>query len=90
MSQMFDISSYYITHKNFDGWILKRIDSEQTLFLSNEELISHGFKHSRDNDVIVPILVPSISTRLAKNTAPVLSEKPPRLTRTGQPVNMDK
>lgn len=61
MSKMFDISKYYVTHKHSDGWLLKKIDSEETLFLSNEELISHGFKHKQSNSRIVPIMVPTKS-----------------------------
>ena len=63
MSKMFDISKYYVTHKNPDGWLLKKIDSEETLFLSNEELVSHGFKHKPNNSRIVPIMVPTKSRK---------------------------
>ncbi len=68
----FDISSYHTIFKNSDGWILKKIDSEhcssnnsnETIFLSTEELKQHGILrssqrlHNKTDSEIIPILIP--------------------------------
>lgn len=61
MSKNFDISKYYTIFKNSDGWILKKIDSEDTIFLSLDELRKHGFlpiKEKIDSSEIIPICIP--------------------------------
>lgn len=43
MQKLKDLSSHYIIKKFMDGWFLGEIGSQETLFLSNRQLVEMGY-----------------------------------------------